>query len=117
MHPLIDRSQLLESLSAMGDDPKSSLAMVLDLYLEDAPQLLASIHKAVIAQDFSSLRFAAHSLKSSSATLGAKRLAALCQELEMKDRSEEGRSVAGLNRQLQQVYLQTLAALKDPMLL
>ena len=51
-------------------------------YLEDAPPLMKTIRDAVERADADALRRAAHSLKSSSANLGAVRLARLCQELE-----------------------------------
>ncbi len=114
MEPLIDRAQLLESLNAMGDDPKSSLAMVLELYLEDAPQLVMAIQQASAQPDFDALRFAAHSLKSSSGTLGAKRLASLCQRLEMQARSGDGKNLSAQSRQLQALYRETLTALQRP---
>lgn len=114
MEPLIDRTQLLESLNAMGDDPKSSLAMVLELYLEDAPQLVGSIVQSVGQPDFDTLRFSAHSLKSSSGTLGAQRLASLCQQMEYKARSGDDSNLQGLSQQIQVTYQETLAALKNP---
>ena len=114
MEPLIDRTQLLESLSAMGDDPKGSLTMVLELYLEDAPQLLLAISQAAAQRNFDALRFSAHSLKSSSGTLGAKRLASLCQQMEFKARSEDDSNLPGLSQQIQATYQATLAALQNP---
>lgn len=117
MEPLIDRTQLLESLSAMGDDLKSSLAMVLELYLEDAPQLIGSITQSAAQPDFDALRFSAHSLKSSSGTLGAQRLANLCQQMEYKARSGDDSNLQGLSQQILATYQATLAALQHPGLL
>lgn len=51
-------------------------------YLSRSPQLLHALHEAVARNDASTLQKVAHSLKSSSATLGAATLAALCQDLE-----------------------------------
>ncbi len=117
MEPLIDRTQLLESLNAMGDEPKSALAMVLELYLEDAPQLVVAIGQAAAKVDFEALRFAAHSLKSSSGTLGAQRLASLCQQMEFKARKGDDSNLPGLNQQIQETYQETLATLQSPGLL
>ncbi len=114
MEPLIDRTQLLESLNAMGDDPKSALAMVLELYLEDAPQLVVSIVQSSARPDFDALRFSAHSLKSSSGTLGAQRLASLCQQMEFKARNSDGRNLQGLSQQIKATYQETLAAFQSP---
>lgn len=117
MEPLIDRTQLLESLNAMGDDLKSSLAMVLELYLEDAPQQVVAIGQASAQADWDALRFSAHSLKSSSGTLGAKRLASLCQQMEYKARNGDGSNLQGLSQQIQATYQATLATLQNPGLL
>jgi CheY-like chemotaxis protein len=67
------------------------LARVIDSYLEDAPKLLQAMHNAlsgtlhavpVAEGETAELHRAAHSLKSTSATLGAIKLSQLCQELE-----------------------------------
>ena len=51
-------------------------------YLDDAPPLMTTIRAAAERADAVALRRAAHSLKSSSANLGAMRLSRLCRELE-----------------------------------
>ena len=56
-------------------------------YLNTAPQLLQSIREAVARNDAAALRRAAHTLKSSSASLGALALAALCKGLEAMGRT------------------------------
>lgn len=117
MEPLIDRAQLLESLEAMGGEPAEALALILDLYSEDAPQLLGAIVQGAAAADFEQLRFAAHSLKSSSATLGAHRLAQLCQQMEHQAHRREAHNLSALAQQLQAAYQSTWAAFRDPALL
>lgn len=76
----------LETLQALqdmvGKDDLDAIAEVIDSYLEDAPQLLQAIQNAVRLDDVRGLHYAAHTLKSSSATLGAMRLYRLCQDLE-----------------------------------
>ena len=61
------------------------LAKIIDDYLEDLVKLLQVMRDAIAVPNFSAidLERAAHSLKSSSATLGATSLSQLCQELEM----------------------------------
>jgi len=117
MELLLDRAQLLESLAAMGEDPQDALSMLLELYLEDAPQLVKEIVQASALPDLDALRFAAHSLKSSSATLGAQRLAHLCRQLEAKARSGDRTHLLTLGQQLEATYQETLQALRDPTLL
>ena len=84
---VIDRSALNELLETTGNDP-AFLAELVDTYLVDSVALLATMQQAVRGDDASQLRRAAHSLKSSSASFGARALVALCQELE--DRANMG---------------------------
>ena len=59
------------------------LTKVINIYLKGAPEQLESIRQAVTQDDGSALERAAHSLKSSSANLGALQLSEICRELEM----------------------------------
>ena len=59
------------------------------IYLESALEHLESISRGIQAGDHGSVALAAHSLKSSSATLGASHLAELCQVLENRARAEQ----------------------------
>ncbi|MBI2748057.1 MAG: response regulator [Burkholderiales bacterium] len=63
------------------------LARIVARYMEDAPRLAQSMREAIAAGDGGALQRAAHTLKSSSATLGALRLAELCKELESRARA------------------------------
>ncbi|MGC9524970.1 MAG: CHASE4 domain-containing protein [Limnospira sp.] len=60
-----------------------ALEEVVEMYLESAPQLLQTIDEALSLADAAALKQAAHSLKSTSGTLGAFGLSELCLELEM----------------------------------
>lgn len=59
---------------------------LIETYLEDTPHLLASIRTGLEDDDREGIRRAAHSLKSSSATLGASSLASLAKNLEVMAR-------------------------------
>lgn len=58
---------------------------LIDLYLEDAPRRIAALREALAAMDESGLKRAAHTLKGSSANLGARRVAELCSQLEVAE--------------------------------
>ena len=68
------------------DDPET-FAAILCAYLSEAPALLNTLQQAVASDDPLAMQGAAHSLKSSSAVLGARKLATLCQALETLGRS------------------------------
>jgi len=59
------------------------LIKIINLYLSSSPTLLANIHDAITQDDSLALQEAAHSLKSSSANLGANQLAGVCRSLEL----------------------------------
>ena len=67
--------------------PDDLLKRVLGLYLQSASELLAQLRDAIQRQDATAMGRAAHSLKSSSANVGAEDLATLCKELEVLGRA------------------------------
>ncbi|MGB3692815.1 MAG: response regulator [Spirulinaceae cyanobacterium] len=75
--------QVLDALKKLGRArAKGILTTIIEQYFEDAPQNIAKIHSAIAAGDAQTLRHASHSLRSSSANLGAVVLSQYCQELE-----------------------------------
>ena len=66
------------------------------IYLEDAPKLLVDLREAALEQNTEGLRMAAHSLKSSSANIGAARLAELFKQLEALGRADSDDGVIEL---------------------
>jgi len=62
------------------------VAELIALFLQDAPAQLSAMRAALAAGDAAALRHAAHSLKGSSGYLGARRLMALCAEVEQSAR-------------------------------
>ncbi|HEY7525673.1 MAG TPA: Hpt domain-containing protein [Candidatus Limnocylindria bacterium] len=84
--PLVDEGVLADLLASTGDDP-AFIRELLETYLAETPEQMAAMTAAVDANDADALVRPAHTLKSSSATLGAMRLSALARELEMAGRS------------------------------
>ena len=86
-----------EKIQAEGEP--DLVVELIDLYLEDAPRKLAVMLEAAAGADEEFLRRAAHSLKGSSASLGAFGAASLCAELERADcAGSPGRAGALLER-------------------
>lgn len=75
-----------ELLASVGGD-RAFVVELIDAYLSDAPIQLGAIDEATMAGDADALVRPAHTLKSSSATLGLRRLAAAAREVEMAGRS------------------------------
>ncbi len=82
MTGVIEQSVLDELLASVGGDA-AFLVELIDTYLADAPSQLAQLRAALAAGDADQFRRAAHTLKSSSASLGAQPLSATAKELEM----------------------------------
>jgi CheY-like chemotaxis protein/two-component sensor histidine kinase len=82
--PVLDEETLEELYAVIGADA----ARIVTVYLEDAPQLIAQLEQAAFGPDFDALREAAHSLKSSSANLGAMALSAAAKRIELGARMQ-----------------------------
>jgi HPt (histidine-containing phosphotransfer) domain-containing protein len=81
--PILDPG-VMQTLQEMAGD---ELSEVINCYLQEAPELLESMHDAVKQNDARLLYHKAHSLKSSSQALGVLKLAQLCQQLEALGRA------------------------------
>jgi HPt (histidine-containing phosphotransfer) domain-containing protein len=79
--------RVLDAIRQLDDGATGLLSQVVRIYLESAPALLAQLRRGLDGSDRELVRQAAHSLKSSSANLGAVRLAELCKRLEAAARS------------------------------
>ena len=70
-----------EALDHLGGD-RAFLAEIAQLFLDDAPKLMAALRPAVGAQDFEAIHRAAHSLKGAASCLAASALVAAANHLE-----------------------------------
>jgi histidine phosphotransfer protein HptB len=84
--PVLDQSVLDELLETTGGDADFVRDLV-ETYLADAPAQLEGIDAAITANDADALVRPAHTLKSSSVTLGAMRLGEISRTLEMTGRT------------------------------
>ncbi|HXH28162.1 MAG TPA: Hpt domain-containing protein, partial [Candidatus Polarisedimenticolia bacterium] len=75
--------QALETLRALEREAGSDvLSNMIGLFLANSPELIRRMRRAIESRDPADLVLAAHSMKSSSGYLGARRLETLCRELE-----------------------------------
>ena len=82
--PVVD-AEIIEDLRAMLGEEVDRL---IDVFLDDTPRLIASLENAATGPDYAALRDAAHSLKSSSANLGAMSLSAAAKRVELAAREK-----------------------------
>src|SRR6185503_1300607 len=89
------------------------LCKVIDKYLTSSRRLIDAMREAVPQRDAEALHHTAHSLKSSSATVGALRLAALCKDMETMGRTNALEGVSAVWRKFQAEYKLVQDILKD----
>ena len=82
-----DAIQAINSLQQPGEE--SILAKIVHLYLDESTVLRDEIGRGIVEADTDLLRESAHSLKSSSANVGAMDVSRLCLELENRARSSD----------------------------
>jgi PAS domain S-box-containing protein len=81
------------------------------IFIADTSSKLKTIHQAFTYQDVHHLVQIVHTLKSSSAQLGAMRFSALCEEMESKSRSEPLQTLLPLVGEMEQEYERVRQAL------
>jgi len=85
----IDQSAL-DAIRALQRPGKPDiLARIVNMYLQKTPELIGNIREGVASNDAEKVKIAAHTLKSSSAYVGAAQLAEVCSRLESKASNEE----------------------------
>ncbi len=111
--PVIDPAPLeaIRSLEVAGSE--GLLGTIIGLFLEQSVELGGRISEAVTASDASGLCEAAHSLKSSSANVGAMRVSALCYDLEQAGRDGSIEIAVPLADRLTLAVGEANAALKE----
>lgn len=83
MSPAILAPDALQAAREMaGADRPDDWVDLIDCYLEETPKLINAMREAIAQANIEQLRRAAHSLKASSATLGAPGLTHLCRQLD-----------------------------------
>jgi DNA-binding response OmpR family regulator len=75
---------VLDELKEGGETLPPFAMQLIDQYVEEATTQLEMLKAAQLRHDAGALKATAHTLKGSSATIGAKRLAALCADMERR---------------------------------
>jgi two-component system sensor histidine kinase/response regulator len=78
----------LDAIRALGSEGDALLERVIHTFVDDTPTMLRQLHASVRSGDTPAMRQAAHSLKSSSANVGADALAQLFREIEQLGRQD-----------------------------
>jgi len=82
---VLDQTMLEELREIAGDET----TRIISIFLEDAPRLIGTLEKAAAVPDLDAMRDAAHTLKSSSANVGAMALSAAAKRVELGARARK----------------------------
>jgi len=83
---------------------------IVDLYMTDAPQNVSGMRASLAAGDVDGLRRAAHTLKSTAATIGANELSELCRIVEALARERKPAEAVGYIDRIAQAESDSRAA-------
>jgi signal transduction histidine kinase/CheY-like chemotaxis protein/HPt (histidine-containing phosphotransfer) domain-containing protein len=109
---MIDESVLSTLRASLGDDD-AVMKQLIDMFLADAPKLVGSAKAALASGDKETLTRSAHSLKSTSATMGATKVSVAAKELEVLARAANFAESAGTLDRLESELDAALAVLKQ----
>jgi HPt (histidine-containing phosphotransfer) domain-containing protein len=96
----------------MGANASVFLAQLIDVYLEESPALLQAMSTGVTQNDAAAMKQAAHTLKSSSASLGAMGFSQLCEQLEVIGSSDTTAGALELFAKVESEYERVKTALQ-----
>lgn len=105
--------QVLKELKVLADNGQATLDMFIDAYLEELPQLTDKLRQALLAGNDRQIKELAHSLKSMSGTIGARRLYEIFSNMEQQSSAQEADAARRLISQMDRECRQVAAALRN----
>lgn len=110
--PTVIDQQAIENLRALNPgDNDEFLREIANIFLEDTPQRIAELDQSLAAGDVPKFTRAAHSIKGSSANLGAIGLRAVAEELEHQARTSGLANVTELLARIKTEFSRAQSAL------
>ncbi len=111
--PVLEQDTLKRIRVLQRPGKPNVLSKIINLYLQNSPGLIKTVRKSVEQGDGVALCEAAHSLKSSSANLGAVSMAAVCKKLEEMGREGRTDAAKALTGRIESEYKLASTALTD----
>ena len=108
----LDRRVLDELREIQSAEDPHFLARVMNLYLTESPKLMEQLNQGVTAADAAEIVRAAHSLKSSSASIGAVAMGVLCAEMVAAGRAGKVSNAREMYEQVAPEHARVLSALR-----
>lgn len=110
--PLLDESVIAELQESVGGDD-SFVAELASAYLAEGQGYIDAMVEAIQRGDVAAIVRPAHTLKSSSAALGAARLAQICREIEHAARDGRGEGLAVAVDEARAAWQSTVSAMTE----
>lgn len=109
---VLDQAVVDELRAAVGGDDEFVRDLVAT-YIEEARTHIDGLESAARANDLGAMVRPAHTLKSSSASIGAMRLASICRDIETAGREGRTDGVVGAVDLVRSTWTETLEALRS----
>ncbi len=109
--PVLDPTALDETRTFLGDEADGIIRTLFDSFSSRTPETIATMRQAVTEGNRRQLELAAHTLKGLSGTIGARRVQALCGEIEAAARNGHPENAQPLIRWLDEEFDAALRAL------
>jgi len=110
--PLLDAGVLAELRAATGDDD-AFIAELVETYVSEGEASMAALLTAAGSGDSEAIVRPAHSLKSTSASLGAMRMSAICRAIEEAGRAAQAATLGADAELARETWEATLAAFAE----
>ncbi len=110
--PVIDLDAIENLRSLNPGDNDEFLGEIVHIFLADTPQRIAELEQSLTAADVAKFARAAHSIKGSSANLGAVALRAVAEKLEHQSRKEGLNDVGPMLLEIKSQFAQAQVALE-----
>jgi histidine phosphotransfer protein HptB len=109
--PIVD-SEAINNLRSLGDEGDDTfLREILGIYLEDTPLRIADLKRAYHSGENSLFTRSAHTIKGSSANVGASRVRSIAEQIEHRSKTEPISGLAPLIDELDAAFAEALDAL------
>jgi len=106
----------LKAISALQRPGKPDLlTRIVDLFVSESPKSIASLLEGIETMDLEAVRVAAHTMKSSSAYVGAMELSERCKELERSAHDQNFPACIALGEDVEELFNDSCNALTDIM--
>ena len=108
----LERIEMIKMAQDEDEPEPDLLAIVIDMFIDDAPKRIDAIEAAYVACDYALVEQEVHRFLSSCGNLGVRRMSEICVELEQQSRAHKFSAEPDLIEELKQINIRV-----TPMLL